>query len=389
MKKQFRKDIGKYFEAHKLTEEVKQIIQAKKVNTEDYEEIKKLIRENRFASVFLKNISNEDHFKKSHHEIEVENENKEENIKLLTNKIAKRRLKQRRFKLVASIISAAAILLIFFGVWNTLTIEKREAILAQKSNIYVNIEAPTLILADGKTIDLTNDADVSESYITKEDGIIKYNKSEALTMNKLIVPCKNSYSVLLEDGTEVLLNASSELIYPTVFVGNVREVELKGEAYFKVAKSDVPFIVKTKELSVKVYGTEFNLNTNKRNSVETILIKGSVGVITNAGEVMMKPNQILKFNSETQTTELNNVNSENYLAWMNGYLIYDMVSLANVLDDISAWYGVTFIYETDVDNRKIGLSVHRSRKIDELLSAIEDMVNVKFIKEGEGVYTIE
>lgn len=43
-------------------------------------------------------------------------------------------------------------------------------------------------------------------------------------------------SVELPDGTEVVLNSSSSLRYPSRFADDKREVKLVGEAFFSVAK---------------------------------------------------------------------------------------------------------------------------------------------------------
>ena len=128
-----------------------------------------------------------------------------------------------------------------------------------------------LILEDGSSVKLdrqstfqTADATVRN---TEHSGIISYKKTEKtekkeVKMNRLIVPRGGEYNVELADGTLVYLNAESELQYPVTFIGESREVTLRGEAYFKVTKNnEKPFIVKSEGLSVQVWGTEFNLNT--------------------------------------------------------------------------------------------------------------------------------
>lgn len=64
-----------------------------------------------------------------------------------------------------------------------------------------------------------------------------------IAYNTLIIPAGFTYNVTLADGTEVTLNAGSRLKYPEEFVGDLREVELSGEAYFNVTKSGQPFEV--------------------------------------------------------------------------------------------------------------------------------------------------
>ena len=51
----------------------------------------------------------------------------------------------------------------------------------------------------------------------------------------------------------------SSLKYPEIFVGKQREVELSGEAYFNVAKSDIPFEISVGGSKIRVYGTRFNV----------------------------------------------------------------------------------------------------------------------------------
>lgn len=69
-----------------------------------------------------------------------------------------------------------------------------------------------------------------------------------------MIPKGNAYELELADGTHVWLNAESELSYPTRFAGEMREVRLKGEAFFDVAKNpDCPFVVRTDEVAVQVW----------------------------------------------------------------------------------------------------------------------------------------
>lgn len=66
--------------------------------------------------------------------------------------------------------------------------------------------------------------------------------------------------VVLPDGTEAYLYASSKLTYPSVFVGNTRDVVLEGEAYFKVTHdASHPFIIHTANAMTRVLGTELDV----------------------------------------------------------------------------------------------------------------------------------
>ena len=76
-------------------------------------------------------------------------------------------------------------------------------------------------------------------------------------------PTGKILKIRLEDGSEILLNAGSTVAYPQQFTTAIREVYLEGEAFFEIAPDAArPFIVKTKEMDVRVLGTSFNVRAH-------------------------------------------------------------------------------------------------------------------------------
>jgi len=133
---------------------------------------------------------------------------------------------------------------------------------------------------------------------------IKRDKTlpENLVYNEVSVPLGARSKILLSDGTIVWLNADSRLSYPDNFMRETREVELEGEAYFNVTKMrNKIFVVKTSDVNVKVYGTEFNIKSYpEENAIQTTLVKGSLAVeLIHSKEsdkpFYLKPNQSLTF----------------------------------------------------------------------------------------------
>lgn len=82
------------------------------------------------------------------------------------------------------------------------------------------------------------------------------------------------------DGTQVILNAGSEIYLNDDYAKHTREVFLKGEAFFEVQhNAAVPFIVHTPSMDVKALGTAFNVKSyNNENKTEAVLIRGLVEV---------------------------------------------------------------------------------------------------------------
>lgn len=109
-------------------------------------------------------------------------------------------------------------------------------------------------------------------------GYMTYRLSqmEDIELNEIYSPKGEKMIVILADGTRVDLNADTHLYYPERFSGKNREVILSGEAYFSVEKdSDHPFIVRSKDMMVKVTGTKFNVRAYKEDScIVTTLDEG-------------------------------------------------------------------------------------------------------------------
>ena len=166
-----------------------------------------------------------------------------------------RRLRRVRMcrRIIWSGSSVAAVLccgLVFASLW---VHEKEEVPEATKVVSVIKMDhefaVPTLILADGNSLNLKEkkmDSVVQKSNIQIANNHIMYDTVRTaceIAYNTLIIPAGFTYNVTLADGTEVTLNAGSRLKYPEEFVGDLREVELSGEAYFNVTKSGQPFEV--------------------------------------------------------------------------------------------------------------------------------------------------
>lgn len=104
--------------------------------------------------------------------------------------------------------------------------------------------------------------------------------------------------IQLPDGTQVWLNAGSKLNYTNEYGKTLREVQLIGEGFFDVVKNpQMPFVIHTSAIDVKVLGTEFNVRSYPGDkTTETSLVRGSVEVIVRKRpneKYILKPNEKL------------------------------------------------------------------------------------------------
>lgn len=207
------------------------------------------------------------------------------------------------------------------------------------------------------------------TYVIKEEtpdrqlyahGIVATRKSIDLSAKKtsvlplqeqlqtLTTPCGQDYTVTLSDGTTVLLNAASQLVFPDVFVKEQRIVYLKGEAYFDVASDkEHPFIVKTDYFETAVLGTKFNVRSYSKIDAHVTLLEGKVTVTNDKTEsLILEPGEQVTL-SENGKLEKQVVDTYPYLEWQKGYFYFDNVSLIEIMQELGRWYNVDVVFEND------------------------------------------
>ena len=202
-------------------------------------------------------------------------------------------------------------------------------------------------------------------------------KEQLLSARRITTMHDKEYWLTLDDGTLVHLNYNTRLIYPEKFGRGDRNVILDGEAYFMVAKDKSrPFIVHTPNGDVKVYGTEFNVNTTGDNT-SVVLVKGSVSVTPTGGkEQLMNPGQLCEFSVENLM--LSTIDVEPYVAWNEGKFSFEEWPLERIMQVISRWYGreVEFTSE-DIKHQQYSGNFDRYEDIHPTMEAIESITGLK------------
>lgn len=358
----------------------------------------KWLSEDKTAIELVEKLSDENKIKEICTEFNDIEKRRVRNIRRLTVDALKRKTGRRQMIIVRYVIAscAAAIAVLSFLVFNE-NEKQDENNLASDRQI---IERPILILSNGKSIDLKVDnKDIldSQMIVNNRNGKLNYKtstdnkKNEEESFHRLVVPRMQTFSVILSDGTLVTLNANSEIHYPAIFKGKQRKIDLKGEAYFKVTKNAKPFIVHVEGVDIKVYGTEFNVNTHTINQIRTTLISGSVGVTVNSSpEVIMKPKQSSVVNLSENSCVVSDVSVSQYVSWMNGDFIYENANVTSMLNDVAAWYGVEIYYDASLfKDVVVSAAFNRAESLNKILKSIGDIVNVKFVKIDNNRYVIE
>lgn len=196
----------------------------------------------------------------------------------------------------------------------------------------------------------------------------------------------------LADGTEVWLNAGSTLKYPSSMNGELREVNLDGEAYFKVTKNaHKPFIVNTKLAQVKVLGTIFNLKAySNENKVETTLEEGRVEFKAKnsvVNPIELKPGEQVVFNRSSQKLNVNNVDTYLLTAWKNGKYVFKDAELKDIIAELERLYDVKFHIQNDsLLNMHFRGMFEYDQNIFSALERLETTTNMKYKMDGRQIW---
>lgn len=142
------------------------------------------------------------------------------------------------------------------------------------------------------------------------------NPNVNLVLNETIVPYGGKAEVALSDGTVVHLNSGSKFSYPSVFSKDERTVYLEGEAFFKVkTNKEKPFVVNTKDATIKAYGTEFNVNAYEDEPIVTAtLVEGIISVVAknqSESEIVLKPKEHAIIQKNVGSVTVSSMKQEN------------------------------------------------------------------------------
>ncbi|MGL4994496.1 MAG: FecR family protein [Bacteroidales bacterium] len=153
-----------------------------------------------------------------------------------------------------------------------------------------------------------------------------------------------SARVVLSDGSIVWLNSNSELKYPDHFNSRSRKVALSGEAFFEVKRDTKhPFIVNAGEISVRVLGTEFNVQSYKDEpSLKVEVQSGKVQItdyLSDDDGVILTANEKVEFVRSDRSMKVGRYdpNSE---SWRAGKYIFRNRSFGEIVRQLERIYGV-------------------------------------------------
>lgn len=183
------------------------------------------------------------------------------------------------------------------------------------------------------------------SYFQGQNGI-----KETFANVSIEAPYGSRTKTTLPDGTIVWLNSGSKLTYTQGYGVSDRTVDLNGEGYFEVTKNEkLPFTVSSHSLKVNVLGTKFTFcDYAEDTTAEVVLKQGCVqlnSLLSQEEAITMTPGQQVTLNKRTGKTKTEEADIATATSWIEGELIFEGASLADIAKQIKRKYNIEVIIE--------------------------------------------
>lgn len=199
-------------------------------------------------------------------------------------------------------------------------------------------------------------------------------------------------SIELADGSIIHLNSGTSVTYDEGFNNTNRNIKLVGEAYFEVAKNPkLPFTVQANGTEVKVIGTKFNVCAyGTESKVVTSLLEGSVMFAAGNSSIGIRPGDIVTYDVNLTNIVKCHGDVKRSIAWMNGKLDFDNISLGELLDRLSSLYGVHFIYTREAWSEKpVRIILNDTEPLENILDAVSVIAPIRWKIDGDTIIVRE
>ncbi len=195
------------------------------------------------------------------------------------------------------------------------------------------------------------------------------------------VPLGQMSELTLHDGTHVWLNSGTTLRYPDNFGRKERQVQLEGEAFFKVKESPKSFKVQIKNTEVEVLGTSFAVLSYPEDVFSKVtLVKGSVQINARSGNEIARlaPEEQIHIPEQPENYHIKNVNTLFYDSWIKGKIIFDDERLSEVTRRLERWYNVEIQFDQkETENLRFSGTILKNKPFDQIVEAFSLLLPVK------------
>ncbi|WP_336616515.1 FecR family protein [Bacteroides acidifaciens] len=269
-----------------------------------------------------------------------------------------------------------------------------------------NIDFQTIAKGmDSQTVDEVTLITAKEQLNLDEDAFIKYSKEGKVAVNsqvlkeeeekvkdeqeynQLLVPPGKRARIELSDGTRLIVNSQSKVIYPRRFKGDIRKIYAQGEVFLEVAHDKKhPFIVESEDFNLRVLGTKFNISNYKGSATNIVLVEGAVEVTDrNEKKAQLAPRDLLNIAGGAITGQ-KQVDVAEYISWVDGIMLLNGNDLSQIIQKLSIYYGISIQCDPFVGSEKVYGKLDLKDDIDEVIECIRQTLPFTIEKRDTSIY---
>ncbi len=192
----------------------------------------------------------------------------------------------------------------------------------------------------------------------------------------------------LEDGTNVVLRQHS-VLEEIPSDGFNRAWNLTGEAWFEVASSDLPFLVKTPQADVRVTGTAFNLST-WGNTSRLFLESGSLTLSAALADEsrVMRPGEKAEVGNTGFLVFPEPHREQLSLGWKTDQLIFENRTFGSIAEELSFHFNISVVAGEAVKRQTLSGTILLADK-QTAFSDLERVLGGQFVSSGSDTYRFE
>jgi transmembrane sensor len=158
--------------------------------------------------------------------------------------------------------------------------------------------------------------------------------------NQVVADKGSHIDYSLPDGSKVIINADSKIVFNKKDFNRKRTLILEGEAFFNVEKG-TPFIISTKNADIKVLGTSFNVYS-RDDLFKVTCLTGKISVSDKNDSVEIMPGESASLDGK-ELIFYKDKNANTSAGWIDGEFYFENSPLSVIFKEMERQFNVKFV----------------------------------------------
>lgn len=192
-------------------------------------------------------------------------------------------------------------------------------------------------------------------------------------------------TVRLSDSSLIELNAGTVLRYPETFDKRKREVYIEGEAFITAApNANQPLIVHTKQASINVLGTSFNVCTYEGKFCAA-LVSGAILVSTSCGQtIKLTPGYSASLLPKSDQLVVASFKENEMTGWIEGKYKFENEALTDICRVIERTYNIKIAFDTPPRLIHFTGAMNRHKPFTVILKKLSAISRMEYYRDDNG-----